>query len=174
MKRKNKGLTLVETIITLLIFAILLAIVSPFFMTNYRALFQSETKMDMQSHGEEILDSIKNTAMEASKIEEIIDEDGNNCINEKSEILVSRVKFDILEIDEDSSEIVNKSKEINFLSSDLNEKVDVFQVKLSPLPAGTDFNSTSGIHIHIRLEKDGISKDLETTIYFRNYNNSVN
>lgn len=174
MKRKNKGLTLVETMITLLIFTILLAIVSPFFISNYRALFQSETKMDLQLQGEEILDSIKNNAMEASKIEELIDEDGNNRINEKSDISASKVKFNILEIDENSGKIVNKSKEINFSSSDLKKKIDMLQVKLDPLPAGTEFNDARGIHIFIRLENGDISKNLETTVYFRNYNGSVN
>ena len=140
--RIKKGLTLIEVNLALVIFMILLAIVSPFFYSNFKSLNEADIRLELQGKGEKILDDINKKALEASGIEEL--KDKNN---------VKEITFKY----EDGSKYTWKNHYEN-------------GIKVKLLPKGSNEENAKGISIELTLKKKEIEEKLSTDVYFRNYN----
>ncbi|WP_085829499.1 type II secretion system protein [Clostridium massiliodielmoense] len=138
----KKGLTLIEVNLALVIFMILLAIVSPFFYSNFKSLNEADIRLELQRKGEKILEDINKKALEASGIEEL--KDKNN---------VKEITFKY----EDGSKYTWKNHYEN-------------GIKVKLLPEGSNEEKAKGINIELTLKKKKVEEKLSTDVYFRNYN----
>ncbi|NEZ49906.1 hypothetical protein FDB54_09805 [Clostridium botulinum] len=138
----KKGLTLIEVNLALVIFMILLAIVSPFFYSNFKSLNEADIRLELQRKGEKILEDINKKALEASGIEEL--KDKNN---------VKEITFKY----EDGSKYIWKNHYEN-------------GIKVKLLPERSNEEKAKGINIELTLKKKKVEEKLSTDVYFRNYN----
>ena len=106
MKKKVKGMTLIEVLISLSIFTIILSVVYFFFFSSNRILSDADVKEQLQSEGHKIEDKITKLGMETSNIIAINDSHNNSLMSLK-EGNVKAIKFNIATIG-DSDAIVHK------------------------------------------------------------------
>lgn len=170
-KLSKKGVTLLEMIIAFAILAILIAVVSPFFFTNYKALNDADIKVELQRQGDEIIEDLTNNSMKCSKLNGIIDYRENSVsLDNVGEVSVKSVDFNVKEIDKNDTNVI-KDKIVTStfqLKDGVDENKVIEYVKIKPLPDGKSYNEANGIKITIKLEKRKITKELSTEIYFRN------
>lgn len=107
MKKKVKGMTLIEVLISLSIFTIILSVVYFFSFSSNRILSDADVKEQLQSEGHKIEDKITKLGMETSNIIAINDSHNNSLMSLK-EGNVKAIKFNIATIDGSSDAIVHK------------------------------------------------------------------
>lgn len=71
LKLKRRGLSLIELLVALSLIAIILMIVSPFFISNYVTLDKTSNQIDFQREAKAIMNYFTDSAMEASNIESL-------------------------------------------------------------------------------------------------------
>ena len=71
LKLKRRGLSLIELVVALSLIAIILMIVSPFFISNYVTLDKTSNQIDFQREAKAIMNCFTDSAMEASNIESL-------------------------------------------------------------------------------------------------------
>ena len=71
LKLKRRGLSLIELVVALSLIAIILMIVSPFFISNYVTLDKTSNQIDFQREAKAIMNYFTDSAMEASNIESL-------------------------------------------------------------------------------------------------------
>ncbi|MDM0475858.1 prepilin-type N-terminal cleavage/methylation domain-containing protein [Clostridium perfringens] len=71
LKLKRRGLSLIELVVALSLIAIILMIVSPFFISNYVTLDKTSNQIDFQREAKSIMNYFTDSAMEASNIESL-------------------------------------------------------------------------------------------------------
>lgn len=71
LKLKKRGLSLIELVVALSLIAIILMIVSPFFISNYVTLDKTSNQIDFQREAKAIMNYFTDSAMEASNIESL-------------------------------------------------------------------------------------------------------
>lgn len=151
MKKKVKGITLIEVLISISIFTIILSVIYLFSFSSNRILSDADVKEQLQSEGHKIEDKITTVGMETSSIVAINDSHNNSLMDSK-EGNVKAVKFKIVTIgssdaiiykeiivkyDEKNKSIYyGQSTEPDIMTSDsitgftlLSSNVDNFQIK---------------------------------------------
>ena len=71
LKLRKRGLSLIELVVALSLIAIILMIVSPFFISNYVTLDKTSNQIDFQREAKAIMNYFTDSAMEASNIESL-------------------------------------------------------------------------------------------------------
>ena len=71
LKLRKRGLSLRELVVALSLIAIILMIVSPFFISNYVTLDKTSNQIDFQREAKAIMNCFTDSAMEASNIESL-------------------------------------------------------------------------------------------------------
>ena len=71
LKLRKRGLSLIELVVALSLIAIILMIVSPFFISNYVTLDKTSNQIDFQREAKSIMNYFTESSMEASKISSI-------------------------------------------------------------------------------------------------------
>lgn len=89
LKLKRRGLSLIELVVALSLIAIILMIVSPFFISNYVTLDKTSNQIDFQREAKAIMNYFTDSAMEASNIESLT--------NVKDEVLSNNTYTDSLQ-----------------------------------------------------------------------------
>lgn len=106
MKKKAKGMTLIEVVISIAILSIVFGVIYLFFFSSNRILSDADVKEQLQSEGHKIEDKITTLGMEASNI--IAINDSHNDLMSSKEGDVRAVKFNILTTDAITGAIVNR------------------------------------------------------------------
>ena len=106
MKKKAKGMTLIEVVISMAILSIVFGVIYLFFFSSNRILSDADVKEQLQSEGHIIEDKITTLGMEASNI--IAINDSHNDLMGSREGDVRAVKFNILTKDATTDAIFNK------------------------------------------------------------------
>ncbi|CDM67709.1 hypothetical protein CM240_0544 [Clostridium bornimense] len=106
MKKKVKGMTLIEVLISISIFTIILSVIYLFSFSSNRILSDADVKEQLQSEGHKIEDKITTLGMETTNIIDINDFHNNSLMSLK-EGDVKAIKFNIATIDS-SDAIVHK------------------------------------------------------------------
>lgn len=166
LKKTKKGFTLLELIIALGIFTIVMAVVFPFFLSNYKTINNTSIKSELQSEAENIMSYISKSFMEGSSIENI------NCIEND---YVDYVK---IKLDNNNYYFfrVDKNKLIYGWNEAGTEKErvigeNVSKLQITPFPQEkNNLASVRGADIEILLENKDISYKLQDHIFLRNSN----
>lgn len=150
LKLKRRGLSLIELVVALSLIAIILMIVSPFFISNYVTLDKTSNQIDFQREAKSIMNYFTDSAMEASNIESLT--------NVKDEVLSNNNYTDSLQknslksnegylkITFNNSE--NKNEHTTFILKDrsLYMKKDSEEFKIGDLVSSIELTSlTEGV-----------------------------
>lgn len=150
LKLKRRGLSLIELVVALSLIAIILMIVSPFFISNYVTLDKTSNQIDFQREAKAIMNYFTDSAMEASNIESLT--------NVKDEVLSNNNYTDSLQknslksnegylkITFNNSE--NKNEHTTFILKDrsLYMKKDSEEFKIGDLVSSIELTSlTEGV-----------------------------
>lgn len=145
LKLKRRGLSLIELVVALSLIAIILMIVSPFFISNYVTLDKTSNQIDFQREAKAIMNYFTDSAMEASNIESLTNVKdqvlSNNTYTEslKNNYLQSNEGY--LKITFNNSE--NKNEHTTFILKDrsLYMKKDSEEFKIGDLVSSIELTS---------------------------------
>lgn len=178
MRKKTKGFTILELIITLSLTVVVLGVVYTFFFSNSKTLTTTEINSDLQLESETIQKELLLYGTQAEGISKILDNDSNNCIdkdynslrtlNGKLEVTELNFKigleyFTFLYDSENKTLILKKVTDagVDITDSTLNfpkvlsENVTTFEVRpldLNMNSSGT-FKTATGLEISLILNK---------------------
>ncbi|WP_426349769.1 PilW family protein [Alloiococcus sp. CFN-8] len=167
---KVKGFTLIELILALAIMSIVMLIVLPFFLSNYRSLNVTSSKSQLQHDAQMINELISKKLMEANKIlivEDTNDVDVTESIEEKS---ISYIKYLNGEMEENTLEVKSDGlyyKNLNN-SEEKTVKAHIQEVLIEPINGIDTYSKTSAIRIIVKLSVEDIKYETDNNVYFRN------
>lgn len=150
LKLKRRGLSLIELVVALSLIAIILMIVSPFFISNYVTLDKTSNQIDFQREAKAIMNYFTDSAMEASNIESLTNVKdevlSNNTYTESLKNNSLKSEDGYLKITFNNSE--NKNEHTTFILKDrsLYMKKDSEEFKIGDLVSSIELTSlTEGV-----------------------------
>lgn len=150
LKLKRRGLSLIELVVALSLIAIILMIVSPFFISNYVTLDKTSNQIDFQREAKSIMNYFTDSAMEASNIESLTNVKNevlsNNNYTESLKNNSLKSEDGYLKITFNNSE--NKNEHTTFILKDrsLYMKKDSEEFKIGDLVSSIELTSlTEGV-----------------------------
>lgn len=145
LKLKRRGLSLIELVVALSLIAIILMIVSPFFISNYVTLDKTSNQIDFQREAKAIMNYFTDSAMEASNIESLTNVKNevlsNNNYTESLKNNSLKSEDGYLKITFNNSE--NKNEHTTFILKDrsLYMKKDSEEFKIGDLVSSIELTS---------------------------------
>lgn len=86
-RNKKRGLSLIELVVALSLITIILMIVGPFFISNYKSLNKTSNQIDFQRESKVIMNYFSDTAMESGKIYRVRDNNNKDIkLNENNTV----------------------------------------------------------------------------------------
>ncbi|MCB2298706.1 PilW family protein [Clostridium tagluense] len=180
MTVKKKGITLIELIIAMAILAIVLSVISSFFLTNYKALNSVNKDLELQSQGEKVINFMVDNIIDGygvktvetplvnliSKNETEVNE--NLKLNNETEI--KKLCIERLEAGGEEYKFELDGNTLNFYKGSEKKEIcnDVSTITVTPLPSGKSFTDCKGIRIEVKLKLDKIEKKFVNEVYLRN------
>lgn len=191
LKVKRRGLSLIELVVALSLIAIILMIVSPFFISNYVTLDKTSNQIDFQREAKAIMNYFTDSAMEASNIESLTNVKdevlSNNNYTEslknnslKSEDGYLKLTFNNSENKNEHTTFILKDRSL-YMKKDLEEfKIGdlVSSIELTSLTEGgsqgkviNNFKNANAIKIEITFDtKNNTPYKVSNILTFRNKN----
>lgn len=167
---KKKGVTLVEVIITLAIFAIVVPVVFFFYTSHYKALDKATVMSNLQLQGEMSREEITKVFMEGNHIGEIIDKEGNSISLMDVPIDISSITI----IDDENiiHEIYVEDKKINYLKNHnyegkIAESIRFVRVKNSG-SKNKNMKDVNVVNFYIQFEEKDIEYEVTFNVTLRN------
>ena len=159
LKLRKRGLSLIELVVALSLIAIILMIVSPFFISNYVTLDKTSNQIDFQREAKSIMNYFTESSMEASKISSI------KIDNSKDSIDLTR-----------NSTTVGLGKGDNISITFEKDNKEEFQIgqfvkdiEFNALPSGKNFNTANSIEVKIEFDtKNATPYEVSNILTFRN------
>ena len=146
LKLKRRGLSLIELVVALSLIAIILMIVSPFFISNYVTLDKTSNQIDFQREAKAIMNYFTDSAMEASNIESLTNIKNevlsNNNYTESLKKNSLKSKDGYLKLTFNNSE--NKNEHTTFILKDRSlymKKNDSEEFKIGDLVSSIELTS---------------------------------
>lgn len=116
LNKKEKGFTLVETILAMTLTIVILGMIFQMFNTNKKIISYVDIKSTLQAEGRAIQENLSKIGMEASSIDYIEDSlDSDYLVDDKQQKKVKLIKFTVLNEDSSRSEFEIKNKRMNFI-----------------------------------------------------------
>lgn len=188
LKLRKRGLSLIELVVALSLIAIILMIVSPFFISNYVTLDKTSNQIDFQREAKAIMNYFTDSAMEASNIESLTNVKNevlsNNNYTESLKKDSLKSKDGYLKLTFNNSE--NKNEHTTFILKDRSlymKKNDseefkigdlVSSIELTSLTEGgliNNFKNANAIKIEIKFDtKNNTPYKVSNILTFRNKN----
>ncbi|MBI5988614.1 PilW family protein [Clostridium perfringens] len=183
LKLRKRGLSLIELVVALSLIAIILMIVSPFFISNYVTLDKTSNQIDFQREAKSIMNYFTESSMEASKISSIkIDNSKDSIDLTRNSTTVGLGKGDNISITFDNDELDNNIKttfrlenEVLYYKKDNKEEFQIGQfvkdIEFNALPSGKNFNTANSIEVKIEFDtKNATPYEVSNILTFRNKN----
>ncbi|KGG81442.1 hypothetical protein Y919_00325 [Caloranaerobacter azorensis H53214] len=172
MKLINRGgFTVLELLISLAFASLLILMISTLFFMNANSYNKEDIVLELQYHGQVVLNYFSDRVMEAKGVVEIIDVNNIDSLDEDSEIRLKKVIFRT-----NDKGVIFEVKPNNKLfygegiaGSAKTEIADyVESIILKPLPNGKKFLDADGIEITVNLSKKNVTESYSTKVFFRN------
>ncbi|AUO15642.1 PilW family protein [Clostridium taeniosporum] len=118
LNKKEKGFTLVETILAMTLTIVILGMIFQMFNTNKKIISYVDIKSTLQAEGRAIQENLSKIGMEASSIDYIEDSlDSDYLVDDKQQKKVKLIKFTVLNEDSSRSEFeIKKQKNELYIS----------------------------------------------------------
>lgn len=167
---KKKGMTLVEVIIALAIFAIVVPVIFFFYMSHYRALDKTTVMSDLQLQGQLSREKITEVLMESNSIKAIIDKEGNEISLIDAPVEVSRIIF--TDNENRRHDIYIEDNEIKYLKEKkyerkIAEKVNSMKVKNAGA-ADENVKDVDIVNFYIRFKEKNAEYEVDFNVSLRN------
>lgn len=179
MKKKKRGMTLVEVVISMTLGTVILGIVGTFFLANSEINANTYVKSDLQSEAQDIQNTVMNFALQTKEVSKVILQDGqsSNSIDNKKDVVYSKLNADnngmvqiseisMVTLEEDDSGSI---KEVNYtLKYDKDAKTltvqkedgqerelsnNVESLEIKPVDENKSFMECHSISINITLSE---------------------
>ncbi|WP_427339178.1 PilW family protein [Caloranaerobacter sp. DY30410] len=167
----RRGFTVLELLISLAFASLLILMISTLFLMNVNSYNREDIVLELQYHGQVVLNYFSDRVMEAEGIVEIIDINNIDSLNKDSEIKLKKVIFRT----NDNGVIFEVKPNNKFFygegiaGSAKTEIADYIEsIILKPLPSGKNFLDADGIEITVNLSKRNITESYNTKVFFRN------
>jgi len=179
VRKKSKGLTVLELMLALAIGAMFIAIFFQFFLIHQKALNSTAVKSQLQMDMQQIMESFTQSAMEASGISDINGVDpktqSSNSAFSKAIDINSDIIFTVNDIEIYNNYSIDNVNKISVQkeSSTIGKTLSSNLSNLNVIPiGGTGFSDCGGITVDIQLlGSDGkTTYSASNSIYFRNKN----
>lgn len=180
LKLRKRGLSLIELVVALSLIAIILMIVSPFFISNYVTLDKTSTQIDFQREAKSIMNYFTESSMEASKISSIkIDNSKDSIDLTRNGTTVGLGKGDNISITFDNDELDNikttfrLENKVLYCKKDNKKEFQIGQfvkdIEFNALPSGKNFNTANSIEVKIEFDtKNATPYEVSNILTFRN------
>lgn len=172
-KNSERGLTLIELLITLGSTAIVVLLIMSVFVTSYKNYNVINNNRELQFHANHILNFMADKIKISMNVEQI--RDGvNSKLSDVNEQKISKICFNydnniskcyVFQISNNRIyyDNDNPSNKANVL---LGDYID--EVSFSPVPEGVSFRNANTLKIRLKLAKGNQSYELEQIIYMGN------
>lgn len=181
LKTKRKGVSLIELVVALSLITIILMIVGPFFISNYRSLNKTSNQIDFQREAKVIMNYFTDSAMEASNIAAInlnnSKEDLDLAENSTAESIGRGDSISITFDNDDKKDTIETrfrlDDEILYYKKDNNKEVQIGQfikkISFNAMPSGTNFERANSIELTIEFDTNNATPyEVSNTLTFRN------
>lgn len=177
IKRDNKGLTLIEIIVTMAVSSIIFTLILGVFITGIKLNGDIHNSIEIQQQGHFIMDFMTNRIMESRKVESISNYQRVSFYDGTEKIRVGVVQFKDNSLYENQNHIFSIQKDpkiegrsirygkISEAKTELGNYLEA--VYMSPLPIGHSFEESKGVQISIEMKKGKSTILISKNIYFR-------
>ncbi|CAH2212945.1 PilW family protein [Tepidibacter aestuarii] len=163
----NKGVTLIELIISIGFISVLLMIIFNIFIFSTKVYNISHSNVEIQEQSQMIQSFIESNLYLSSGIDSVIDKNGNKLhVNEFYEKDIKEVRFNVDGQIRSIYHIYNKKKlfikkNLNYNGYEFGDYIENIKIK--------NIDNGSGAEISLKLQKDSEVINTSFLIYFRNY-----
>lgn len=173
----NRGVTLIELIVTIGISSIVLSLVLGVFFTGTKLYKYVNDSIEIQQQGHFIMDFIVARAMPSSDINNVLDSNNISHYSKNDKIEVKEIEFNDAILEKQEKHIFSiqqddkvEGKSIRYGKSktakvELGNYINKMQV--SPLPKESTYEYARGLEFNIELKKGDASIEVIKEIYFR-------
>lgn len=181
LKTKKRGLSLIELVVALSLITIILMIVGPFFISNYKSLNKTSNQIDFQREAKVIMNYFTDSAMEASNISSIklnnnkesIDLAENSTTSSIGSGSSISITFDNNEAKDNIKTRFKLENEILYYQKDDNQEIQIGQfikkMSFNALPSGTNFSNANSIEVKIEFDTNNATPyEVSNILTFRN------
>lgn len=186
--RTKKGVTLIELCVILAIILIVIAVIYPFFISNMKTLYETETRSDLQKEGQYAIKCFTDKIMEAQKITELKALDGKVVLSESdntklddSSAYLGEIEFIAPSIDSTTNSAISycfmlKDNNLYYKQKPSNNNIKVADniqsIEIQTID-GKNFSECKGLNVKFTLRKNQVkSYTIESQVYFRNNPNN--
>lgn len=186
--RTKKGVTLIELCVILAIILIVIAVIYPFFISNMKTLYETETRSDLQKEGQYAIKCFTDKAMEAQKIVELKDLDEKVVLSEsdtikldESSTYLGEIEFTTPSMDGTTNSVISycfalKDNSLHYKQKPSNNDIKVADniqsIEIQTID-GKSFSECKGLNVKFTLRKNRVkSYTIESQVYFRNNPNN--
>lgn len=182
LRNKKRGISLIELVVALTLISLILMLVGPFFISNYKSLNKVSNQVDFQREAKSIMNYFTDSAMEASNISSInIDNNKESIdlsVNSTTKGLGSgdiSITFDNDETNDSIKTTFKLENEVLYYKKNNNREIEIGQfvknISFSALPSGSNFKNASSIEIRIEFDMNNAdSYEVSNILTFRNKN----
>ncbi|MGG5462958.1 PilW family protein [Clostridium sp. B9] len=181
LKDKKRGLSLIELVVALSLITIILMIVGPFFISNYKSLNKTSNQIDFQRESKVILDHFGETAMECGEIFKIkadakdVDLSKTNNISGEN-VIITFVNNETENQVRTSFRLKNgtltynrKLKSNNFKDNKITIGKFIKNITYTAMPKGTTFENANSIEVKIVFDTSNAEPyEVKNIFAFRN------
>lgn len=195
--KRKKGFTLLETIITMAILLMTLALVSPLLNYNLKSLYTTENKNDLQREANKSLENFTKKAMETINISSI--DNGTFDLTKviSDSVSINEIEFSTGTLDDNPEEYIdydfklvqdNNKQKLVYIKKILkedpnnNDKLELYEeeapidiadniktIKIKPSTDGVNFQNCNGIKVQFEFSMNLVDSYIVTSeIKFRN------
>lgn len=181
LKNKKRGISLIELVVALTLISLILMLVGPFFISNYKSLNKVSNQVDFQREAKSIMNYFTDSAMEASNISNInidnnkegIDLSANNTtkgLDSKGNISIT---FNNDETHGGIKTTFKLENEVLYYQKNNNKEIEIGQfvknISFNALPSGSNFKDASSIEVKIEFDTNNADPyEVRNILTFRN------
>lgn len=181
LKNKKRGLSLIELVVALSLMTIILMIVGPFFISNYKSLNKTSNQIDFQRESKVIMNYFSDAAMESEKIYEIQEGDKNISLDKNNTVSGNEVIITFYngETEDDietsfglNNGVLTYSKKLeskNFKDNGITIGNFVKSITYTAIPDASNFEDATSIKVKIVFDTNNAEPyEIENIFTFRN------
>ncbi|MTI65419.1 MAG: hypothetical protein FH753_02335 [Firmicutes bacterium] len=169
---KNKGLSLIELILTINLLIIILGLLFSFLINNINYFNIIYNRNEIKEQGEFAINYMTEKLMTLNEITDITDKYNYtlNHINKSNPVNIRRIIFRGVNTFKHSETNYKFELKTNNKLFDRTTEVACYitDIIISPIPKEVSYKNAEGIKIILKLNKDKEYREISKTVFFRN------
>lgn len=173
MINNKRGFTLIELLIVLGISAIIISVVSMFFINNSNSYKRIDNDTELQYQAQFISNFVTDEMLKATNIVKVIDIDNNDITQSTGSNLIKKIAIAnngsgaLFEL-KNGNEIFYINRSNGYANVEVGKYIT--QISIISIPEAISYSKSKCIKLTFFFEKNNQKKQMEQTIFFRNSN----